>query len=585
MVKLLRALALTCSALIVFFLLIPESSRAANEFGKLTGIVADPSGTRQMGATVWLSPEIAGGRAVQLLTDQNGVFLSQRLRPGFYSLKATLPGFLPSIQQHISVSANLTTLVRIELDSVFSSLDQLRRQPAQPSEADDWKWVLRASTASRPVLQLRDGTVVITDDDAQDASSTADSRRKQPHTRVEMTTGSSQPGSSSGIPGALGTAVSYDQTLGAAGKLLLAGEMKYDQEPNSIAGGALASMWVPSGEIGRGPETTVVLRQIRFGWDGRSIRAMRFEHSEQVAVGNRLMINYGGQYVTAGLSHTMVSSLRPHAEIAAQLSPHWSAQFLLETDPDSYGLSVRRSLETAIDALQTSPRLLWSGNRPVLAGNWHEEFAVRRTIGSRASIEEAAFHDLSSHRAVYGFQPSSDSLAASNMFPFFSGPYGFDGGADSSWGTRIVYRERLVGNVELAAIYAWAGALAPDGNVKPLSGLEGMLSTRYRHSVATRVAGKVPRVGTQFAASYKWVDGTIVSRQDLFGEAAMAIDPNLSLSIRQPLPSFRTAGHWEALADFRNMLSQGYVSLEGQDGRMLLVPLDRSFRGGVSFQF
>jgi hypothetical protein len=65
----------------------------------------------------------------------------------------------------------------------------------------------------------------------------------------------------------------------------------------------------------------------------------------------------------------------------------------------------------------------------------------------------------------------------------------------------------------------------------------------------------------------------------------MAIDPNLSLSIRQPLPSFMTVGRWEALADFRNILSQGYVSLEGLDGRMLMMPVERSFRGGVSFQF
>jgi hypothetical protein len=86
------------------------------------------------------------------------------------------------------------------------------------------------------------------------------------------------------------------------------------------------------------------------------------------------------------------------------------------------------------------------------------------------------------------------------------------------------------------------------------------------------------------AASYKWIDGTVLTRQDVYSETAMAIDPNLSLTIRQPLPSFRK-GHWEALADFRNMLAQGYVSLEGADGRMLVMPVERSFRGGLSFQF
>lgn len=74
-----------------------------------------------------------------------------------------------------------------------------------------------------------------------------------------------------------------------------------------------------------------------------------------------------------------------------------------------------------------------------------------------------------------------------------------------------------------------------------------------------------------------------MSRQDLFGEAALGIDPNLSLTIRQPLP-FST-GRWEVLADFRNVLAQGYTPLDYQGGQMLLMPVERSFRGGLSVQF
>ena len=91
----------------------------------------------------------------------------------------------------------------------------------------------------------------------------------------------------------------------------------------------------------------------------------------------------------------------------------------------------------------------------------------------------------------------------------------------------------------------------------------------------------MPKSKTQFAASYKWIDGKVVTRQDLYSENAMAVDPNLSLSIKQPLPSFLMVGHWVALADFRNMLSQGYVSLEGPNGSLLVMPVERSFRGGV----
>jgi len=61
------------------------------------------------------------------------------------------------------------------------------------------------------------------------------------------------------------------------------------------------------------------------------------------------------------------------------------------------------------------------------------------------------------------------------------------------------------------------------------------------------------------------------------------MDPNLHFSVRQPLPGFN--GRWEALADFSNILAQGYVTVNGQDSRMMLAPILRSFRGGVSFQF
>jgi hypothetical protein len=70
---------------------------------------------------------------------------------------------------------------------------------------------------------------------------------------------------------------------------------------------------------------------------------------------------------------------------------------------------------------------------------------------------------------------------------------------------------------------------------------------------------------------------------DAYGEAANQIDPNLHLSVRQPLPGLN--GRWEALADFSNLLAQGYVTSSGQDSRIAFVPVLRSFRGGVSYQF
>ena len=528
-----------------------------------------------MGASVWLTPEFAGGRAIELLTDENGIFVDQRLRPGLYSVKVTLAGFMPSFQNHISVGADVNTSLHIELDSIFASLDQLRKKSAKPVEPDDWKWVLRTASSSRPVLQLRDGTVVI-------ASSSDVEKDSEPRVSVEMNNGSVRPGSFSGAPGFMGTAVSYDQSLGRAGKLLMAGEINYDEAIPGVFGGSVASIWLPSGQFGEGPETTLTIRQVRLGDSGRSLRAMRFEHSEQMALTDRVILEYGGEYLSGGYVGAATSSLRPHARLGVHLSAHWDAAFLVETDPDAYGLRTQASSEggePAIDALQAGPALIWSNGKPILNGGWHEEFTVRHDVGTRGQFESAVFRDDSRHQAVYGNGMELTALAGQ-----IPGPIASDAGAAGFWGTRLVYREKLSDHLELAGVYAWAGALAANGQSAPLAELRDMVQTRYHHSVAARVAGKVPKSKTQLAASYKWIDGTVLTRQDVYSETAMAIDPNLSLTIRQPLPSFRK-GHWEALADFRNMLAQGYVSLEGADGRMLVMPVERSFRGGLSFQF
>ena len=552
-------------------------SLAAHNFGKLSGHVADPAGNPQMGASVWLTPEFAGGRAIELLTDENGIFVSQRLHPGLYSVKVTLAGFMPSFQDHIHVGADLNTSVHIELDSIFASLDQLRRKSTKPSEPDDWKWVLRTASSSRPVLQLRDGTVVI-------ANSSDVAKDNEPRVSVEMNNGSVRPGSFSGSPGFMGTAISYDQSLGRAGSLLMAGEVNYAQAIPGVFGGSVASIWLPSGQYGEGPETTLSVRQVRLGDSGRSIRAMRFEHSEQMALAGHVILEYGGEYLSGGYVGAATSSLRPHARLGVRLSPHWDAAFLLETDPDAYGLRTQATSEggePAIDALQAGPTLIWTNGHPILNGGWHEEFAVRHDVGTRGQVESAVFRDDSRHQAVYGNGAEVTDTVAGQL----PGPFANDAGAAGFWGTRLVYREKLTNNLELAGVYAWAGALAPNDQSAPLADLRDMVQTRYRHSVAARLAGKVPKSKTQLAASYKWIDGTVLTRQDVYSETAMAVDPNLSLTIRQPLPSFLRSGHWEALADFRNMLAQGYVSLEGADGRILVMPVERSFRGGVSFQF
>lgn len=567
---------LGCLAIIGLAVLpVAPSALAKPGYGTLAGIVLDPSGTPQMGATVWLISEDAGGRTVsQLLSNQQGGFSTDHLKPGKYAVRVSLAGFLPTMERHIAVMPNLTTLLRVQVDSIFASLDSLRRKSDEPAETDDWKWVLRSSTATRTVLQWRD-------DDPSVAFNPLGGDLDVPQTLrprglVQMMNGGLHPGASpSDLPDAPGTAVSYDQRLGDMGRLLLAGQMSYDRR----ASGAFAGVWLPSGTLGQGPETVFVMHQTKFGPDGLTFQGMRFDHTEQIALGDRVHLRAGAEYLRVGMVSS-VTALRPHAAADVTLSPSWAVSTVFAANPpaDSGQTDV---LESAMASLDSLPTVIFHNGDPILEGGWHEEISLKHKLTPRSTVEAATFHDSARHQAIFG----SGLAASTDVVPdAASGEYVYDGGLSSSWGTRVAYRNKVSDNLEFAAIYDWGGALSPSGdfNTVPANVVDN-LATRKHHSVAGRVSGKIPRAGTQFSASYKWISGAALSRLDPFGESAYQLDPGMHVSIRQPFPG--SSGRWVALADFTNLLAQGYVDVNGEDSRILFAPILRSFRGGVSFQF
>src|ERR1700688_3961297 len=152
-----KSICRTLGWVVVVVLVIAASAAAKPGFGTISGVVLDPSGTPQMGASVWLISEDTGGRIVaQILSNQYGAFFTDHLKPGSYAVRVSVAGFLPSMERHVAVMSNLTTLLRVQVDTVFSSLDTLRRKSDTPAEQDDWKWVLRSSAATRTILQWKE---------------------------------------------------------------------------------------------------------------------------------------------------------------------------------------------------------------------------------------------------------------------------------------------------------------------------------------------------------------------------------------------------------------------------------------------
>lgn len=540
--------------------------------GRLAGVVLDPSGTPQLGATVLVAPEQTGQlAAVQLLTNDHGLFHTGTLLPGGYSVRVTLAGFLPALREHVRVEANRTTLLKVELDSVFTSLDRLRRPANRKAGADDWSWVLRTSASTRPVLRWADGEVVIDGE----PSRVEVARQRQPRGRVELTTGARHPGSVSNLAESPAMAFAYEQGLGFASRLLLAGQVSYE---HSAAAG-FAAAWLPSGEEGKGASTRVVLRQSKLGPEGPVFRGVQLQQDDQVALGDYVSLRYGGEYVLMGLGRP-TSSLRPRAELTVGLAPGWRASVIMAARPQTELSSGSGALDSSLEELDALPTLLMRNGRPVLDRAWHEEAAVEHSLGANATLRAAVFRDQSRHTAVFG---RGDVPSPDYFQDFFSDAFAYDGGQSSFWGTRVAYRQKISEGLETTVVYSWSGALGTGANATSVD-LRDALQTRYCHSLGGRISGHLPHWGTRLATNYRWLSRSTVTRPDFFGDALYEVEPYLNVSVRQPLPSFLCC-RIMALADFRNLLAEGYVPVLSRDGYALLIPSVRSFRGGLSFQF
>jgi Carboxypeptidase regulatory-like domain len=569
----LRALQILGFGFAVCLLALPAG--AAPGASKISGVVVDPAGTPQMGATVVVSSEqLGGGSPLEIRTNDRGRFSTAALPAGLYSIRVSLAGYLPAIEQHVEVNTDHATLLEIVLGTVFSSFDKLRRAPDQPVNTDDWTWVLRSSAATRPVMRWQDDSAA--NDSASVVYSSDASSGPAMRARLELTSGADHPGSIGDLADSPGTSFAYDIGVGGKGQFVLAGQ--YSEDDGASAGG-FAGEWLPSGQVGTGAVTTILVRESRLGPAGPTFRGLRLSHEDALALGDMVSIRYGADYVMAGFNGS-TSALRPRAELAVQMSPAWQADAIVATHPWQEPSSGVDAMQAALDTMDAFPTLLLRDGRPELEDGLHEELAIDHSLNSHIDLVASVFHDLSSHTAVIGRGGPGGN--PDFLQDYFSEAFAYDGGSTSSGGARLVYRDKISSNLTTTIVYAYAGALAPNGVIS--QELRNELATRYRQSLAAAVTTTLPHTKTKVTTSYKWLSGTTVSRQDPYGESLYHLDPYLSMEIRQPLPSI-FPGHMEVQADLGNLLAQGYVPISSGDGSVMLVPAYHYFRGGLSLQF
>ena len=321
-----KSIGRTLGWVIVMILAFGARAAAKQGYGTLSGVVSDPSGTPQMGATVWLISEDVGGRTVsQLLSNQYGAFFTDHLKPGNYAVRVSLAGFLPAMERHIAVTADLTTLLRVQMNSVFASLDTLRRKSDAPAEPDDWKWVLRSSAATRTILQWRDAD--------PDFAASGDWRGPPGNPAPARTDSADQwsaasrfPFKSSGRSRHIGVLRSATWRLG---RLLLAGQMSY----RARSFGRFCQRLAAFRCAGHGPETVFVLHQSKFGEAGMTFQEVRIRSHRTIYSERSPVVACRRGISCASASYRRFRRCVRTRGLDAMLAPGWTASLVVAANP------------------------------------------------------------------------------------------------------------------------------------------------------------------------------------------------------------------------------------------------------------
>jgi len=297
--------------------------------------------------------------------------------------------------------------------------------------------------------------------------------------------------------------------------------------------------------------------------------------------------------VTAGADINYLDARRnvvvaqPRLKLAYRLSPSTDVALQVGRGPSDASSG---SFDWA-SQLTSFPLLTLRGYQPELEQIDHSEISLNRRLTRSARFELAAYRDGIKNAAVWGSAPPAAlSWLAGNYLvnPAVGGIF-VNMGNYRSAGYRVAYTQRLGSRVETSVAYVSGDSLYTHGplNRAPAGGLQGALKPAASSSLAGRISARIPVTQTRLTTSYEWVQRGRVTALDPYGQADLQLQPFWDFQILQPLPALAfLPAHIEAIADFRDLLTQGYSPLiQSGETTLLLSPMYKSVRGGFSVEF
>ena len=573
--------------------------------GSIAGIVRDSIGVPQMGATVLLFNH-SERLILKGITNERGIFGFSLLTPDLYSVQVSLASFVPAMKQKIAVQPGMQSLLYVNLASVLSSVELVYVAPGQGAlMSDDWKWTLKAASATRPVLR------VLPEESASDPN-----KRDQAvgsvftDTRGLLKVSAGDPGSLGGSTSQtdLGTAFALATSVLGRNQLQFSGNVGYSAHGGTPAAGFRTSY----SREGGGPEIAVTMQQVFLPAraslaeltgqpDGApALRTMSISIQDKLALSEDLRVDYGMSLNSVSfLDH--LNYLSKFARLSYDLGNIGTLQFAYSSGAPPTQLLVKEEREGEahvpgdqavlaedLAALSILPRLSLLNGRTAVQRSQDFEMGYEKKL--RATIFNlTGYRETVTNAAMTIAAPSTDAFAIGDVLPDISDKSSIlNIGSFRRTGFAASVIQSLGDRLELGASFGRGGALAmADHSVaETADDLRSNIRTTQRFWASARASTTLPVVGTQISGSYQWTDYSTIMPSHFYLTQSAYPEAGLNIRVRQPIPSFPgIPGRLEATAELRNGMAQGYLPVSDGTQRVLLIQQPRALRGGLSFIF
>jgi hypothetical protein len=216
------------------------------------------------------------------------------------------------------------------------------------------------------------------------------------------------------------------------------------------------------------------------------------------------------------------------------------------------------------------------------------EASLTRAIDTDTDLSISAYLEDVANAALTAIGDTGDFATAEMMPDLFTRSSIFNIGSYQRRGLTASLERRFGDRWTAYVAFGSAGTLQPRGESfesgDPES-LRGAFRRTQRNWASVRASGRIPGSGTRVAASYLMTDYRAALPAHRYLTQRYSPDLGVNLQVRQPIPGF-WSGRVEAVAELRNLLQQGYLPLQGSNGRrVVLLPSPRTVRGGLAFIF